>query len=192
MHACAKRRMEIGNPPGKKDSLGDAINWVTLLDAVPEKQTLHIISEDGDFYSLLDECAINPFLAEEWKSLKQSEVRVYRTLSEFMKEHFDGVALSFDEAKRSLIEELSESGSFAETHRIVAGLNQYGYFSLEEARLLLDAAAGNGQVGMIVTDTDVSDLIAKAAIPHRGALRETAHQEILREVAEEQRQQNGA
>ncbi|BDD89183.1 PIN domain-containing protein [Desulfofustis limnaeus] len=188
----AKMRMEIGNPPGKQGSLGDAINWVTLLDAVPENEPIHIISEDGDFYSVLDDKVINPFLEEEWRSSKNSGIRVYRTLSEFMTEHFDGVALSFDQEKRALIDDLAESGSFARTHSLIARLNQYGYFSLEEARLILDAAASNGQVGMIVTDYDVSDFLAKAVLPHRDNLHDAEYQGILDDVAAEQAEREDA
>lgn len=188
----AKMRIEVGNPPGKKDSLGDAINWVTLLSAVPENEPLHIISEDGDFYSLLDDKVINPFLEEEWRSAKNSDVRVYRTLSEFMTEHFAGVALSFDQEKRALIDDLAESGSFARTHSLIASLNQYGYFSLEEARLILDAAASNSQVGMIITDYDVSDFLAKAALPHRDNLTDAEYQQILDDVVAEQAERKNA
>jgi len=175
----ARMRMDIGNPPGKRGSIGDAINWLLLLEAVPKGQDLHIISEDGDFYSILDDGAINPFLEEEWREKKQSSVRVYRTLSAFMKEHFDGVALSFDQEKRALIDELADSPNFAATHALIAALNTYGYFSLEEARAILDAADRNNQVGMIITDEDISDFLVKAVLPHRANLETTAHQEIM-------------
>ena len=190
VYDSACMRMDIGNPPGKRGSIGDAINWLLLLQAVPNGQDLHIISEDGDFYSALDETAINPFLEEEWRQKKGSSVRVYRTLSEFMKEHFDGVALSFDQEKRALIGALVDSGSFAATHAIIASLNNYGYFSLEEARAILDAADRNNQVGMIITDQDISDFLAKAVLPHRANLEKPAHQEILQLVLEHQAQAN--
>ena len=175
-------RMDIGNPPGKRDSLGDAINWVTLLDVVPEEEELHVISEDGDFYSQLDDKKINPFLSEEWSKKKKSSIRLYRTLSEFMTEHYDGVALSFDQEKRGFIEDLLESGSFATTHSIISKISQYGYFSLEEARAVLDAAVENNQVGMIVTDPDLSDFITKSISPHKDNLTEQKHKDILDEV----------
>jgi predicted nucleic acid-binding protein len=179
IYDSARIRMDIGNPPGKRGSIGDAINWLLLLEAVPKGQDLHIITEDGDFYSIFDENAINPFLEEEWREKKQSSVRVYRTLGAFMKEHFDGVTLSFDQEKRALIDELADSPNFAATHGLIASLNSYGYFSLEEARAILDAADRNNQVGMIITDQDISDFLAKAVLPHRANLPKTAHQEIM-------------
>ncbi|MDO8789801.1 MAG: PIN domain-containing protein [Sulfuritalea sp.] len=50
----AQMRMALGNPPGKNGSIGDAVNWMALIDAVPDGENLHVISEDGDFYSTLD------------------------------------------------------------------------------------------------------------------------------------------
>jgi hypothetical protein len=186
VYDSARKRMDIGNPPGKRGSIGDAINWLLLLEAVPNGQDLHIISEDGDFYSMLDDSAINPFLEQEWREKKQSSVRAYRTLSAFMKEHFDGVALSFDQEKRALIDELVDSPNFAATHGLIAALNRYGYFSLEEARAILDAADRNNQVGMIIADEDISDFLAKAVLPHRANFESAAHQEIMEIVIADQ------
>jgi ribonuclease D len=62
---AAHMRLTIGNPPGKAGSIGDAINWTVLLQTVPDEEPLHIISEDGDFYSTLNEDQAHPFLAEE-------------------------------------------------------------------------------------------------------------------------------
>ena len=46
----AIQRMHIGNPPGKKRSVGDAINWLTLLREVPNEQDIHIISDTATFF----------------------------------------------------------------------------------------------------------------------------------------------
>jgi hypothetical protein len=81
-----------------------------LLQTVPAGEPLHVISEDGDFYSTLNEDAAHPFLEEEWKARKSSSLHVYRRLSSFMKEHFDGVAFPFDRTKEALIDDLSTSG----------------------------------------------------------------------------------
>ena len=183
IYNSARMRMDIGNPPGKPGSIGDAINWLVLLEAVPNEQEMHIISEDGDYYSALDEKDINPFLEEEWRDRKQSKVRVYRTLTQFMSTHFDGVALSFDQNKKALIQALVDSRSFARTHSLIADLNDYGYFSLEEARAILDAAESNGQFGMIVTDPDISEFLVKAVLPHRRNLDESSHQGIIDSVS---------
>ena len=111
IYTAAQRRMSIGNPPGKNQSLGDAINWLILLRKVPDGEDLHIISADGDFYSTLDDNRVHPFLEEEWREKKESEVRVYRKLSGFLSEHFDGVAFYYDKEKDRLIDELATAGS---------------------------------------------------------------------------------
>ena len=59
---CAKwksgptlRRTEVGNPPGKADSLGDALNWEWLLEQEIEfwDDELILISSDNDYESEL-------------------------------------------------------------------------------------------------------------------------------------------
>jgi hypothetical protein len=184
----ALRRSRLGNPPGKGDSIGDAINWILLLAHVPDKEDIHIISEDGDFFSQLDENRVHPFLEQEWHERKQSRLRVYRTLSDFLKQHFDGVAFSFDKDKDALIDDLSDSGSFAMTHQVVGKLEAYGYFSLKEVERLLQAAVANDQVGLIVKDQDISDFLNRVAIPRRQELDRAEYQAVLARVADEQTQ----
>jgi len=179
-------RMTIGNPPGKNHSIGDAINWAILLKSVPKGSDLHVISEDGDFYSTLNENAVHPFLEEEWKKSKKSSLFVYRTLSAFMKEHFDGVAFSFDKTKDALIDDLKSSGSFAGTHQLIGKLEQYSYFSLKEVERILAAADENGQFGCIVEDHDVSDFLNRAAVPRLADVTDVQQKDILERVIKEQ------
>lgn len=62
------------------------MNWIGVLQSVPAGEDIHVISEDGDFFSAIDEDAVHPFLQDEWVSAKRSSIHVYRTLSAFMKE----------------------------------------------------------------------------------------------------------
>ncbi|MCP3682641.1 MAG: DUF4935 domain-containing protein [bacterium] len=121
---ASSMRMATGNPPGKNNSIGDAINWTVLLQSVPSGEDMHVISQDGDFYSSINEEAAHPFLAEEWALKKESTLYVYRTLSKFMSEHFDGVAFSFDKEKDVLIDDLMDVGNFARTHALIAKLEE--------------------------------------------------------------------
>ena len=57
--------------------MGDAINWEILLQSVPNDEDLHIISDDGDFYSVIDDEKLNSFLENEWKEKKNS---IFQTL----------------------------------------------------------------------------------------------------------------
>lgn len=184
--SVASMRMAIGNPPGKNNSIGDAINWTLLLKSVPEGEDLHIISEDGDFYSSLNEQAPHPFLKEEWKKEKKSVLYSYRTLSAFMRQHFDGVAFSFDKNKEALIDDLCSSATFAMTHQLIGKLDSYAYFSLKEVERILDAAVQNGQFGWIVTDEDVSDFLNRVAVTRLASITSKEHREILGQVIEEQ------
>ncbi len=163
-------RTALGNPPGKSGSLGDAVNWEILLASVPNAEDLHIISEDGDFYSSLSEDKVHPFLADEWKRQKEGKLFAYRTLSAFMVEHFDGVAFAFDKGKEALIDALFSAGSFASSHSIIAKLENYKYFSAKELQRILDAAEENNQFGWILSDDDVTEFLRRVGPPHIAAL----------------------
>ena len=186
IYGAAQRRMSIGNPPGKKQSIGDAINWLILLRNVPDGEDIHIISADGDFYSTLDDNRVHPFLEEEWCESKGSEVHVYRKLSMFLNEHFDGVAFYYDKEKDELINDLAGTGSFVGTHTVISELETHSYYSLVEVERILEAALANNQVGLIVRDYDVSDFLYRVAVPRRHELTNRAHLDILDEVVQEQ------
>jgi len=101
IYLSARQRVDVGNPPGKNGSLGDAINWLLLLDSVPQGEDLYVISDDKDFYSTFEKEKINPFLDEEWQREKKSKVTCYRSLSSFLGDHFAGITLSFDPEKKN-------------------------------------------------------------------------------------------
>lgn len=84
----AKERFAKGNPPGKNKSHGDAINWIILLEEVPNGEILFLITGDGDFLSKIDDYFVSPFLKNEWKNLKKTEIQVYKSLSRFLKDEF--------------------------------------------------------------------------------------------------------
>jgi predicted nucleic acid-binding protein len=190
LFAKAQMRVALGNPPGKNGSMGDAVNWIALLDAVPDDESLHVISEDGDFYSTLDENRPHPFLKSEWINKKHAKLFVYRTLSSFLKEHFDGVAFSYDKSKDALIESLAETGSFAGAHNLIAKLEQFGYFSLKEVQRILSAAVSNNQFGWIVTDDDIYTFLKRVAIPRMGTLIDPEQIELLQRMLAAKAAQN--
>ena len=186
IYNSAQRRISIGNPPGKNQSFGDAINWLILLENVPEGEDIHIVSADGDFFSTLDSKRVHPFLQKEWRETKKSEVYVYRDLSTFLNKHFDGVAFFYDKAKSRLIDDLVGVVSFAHTHAIVSELETHSYFSLEEVERILEAAINNNQFGWIITDYDISDFLNRIAVPRHHELNSPEHREILDQVVKEQ------
>lgn len=92
----ARLRSDIGNPPGKNNSLGDAINWESLLSKFPENNGIHIIADDKDYYSVIDKQSGNPFLRAEWRGAKHADIDFYRSLSAFFKKHFPDIKFPDD------------------------------------------------------------------------------------------------
>ena len=90
--ARAEIRFKSGNPPGKNNSLGDAINWEYLLARIPNGEDLYFISSDKDYCSSLDPSRFNLFLLREWKSKKKSNIFFFRNLSDFLKDHAKSVS----------------------------------------------------------------------------------------------------
>jgi hypothetical protein len=187
IYESAVTRVALANPPDKNKSLGDSVNWLILKKVVPDGEDIHVISEDGDFYSVLDEERAHPFLTEEWNRDKKGTLYVYRNLSKFMAEHFDGVAFAYDKEKDALIDNLRETGSFAGTHAVIAKLAAYPYFSLRELIRILAAAVENDQFRMIAQDYDVSDLLNRIAVPRLDSIASEEHKAILQKVIEEKK-----
>lgn len=150
-----KKRMDVGNPPGKNGSLGDAINWQTLLVEIPAGEDLFFISKDSDFQSPLGEGVFNGYLQDEWIKEKESRLYFYNTLTEWAKNHQKDIMLKLEDEKNALIDRLLQSGSFAETHLVVQNLVRYDDFSSGQIDQLLSAGLFNSQVRWILSDEDV-------------------------------------
>ncbi len=157
----ARIRIERGNPPGKKGSLGDALNWEVLLEKVPNGENLYFISDDKDFISPIDKDSFNTFLFEEWQEKKNSNIIFYKSLSQFFRDNFPNIKLASELEKEILIKRLLNSRSFAETHEIIAKLNKYDEFSEDQIRAIAAAYVSNNQIYWIINDTDVMEFILK-------------------------------
>jgi len=151
----AVKRYNLGNPPGKNHSYGDAINWEVLLETVPIREDLYFISDDKDYKSIINKNAMNSFLVQEWTDMKQSIIHFYASLAGFVKEHIDNIILKNEKDKKDLIEALCNSGSFAMTHAIIAQMENYVDWSLDEADELCTAVKNNNQISWIFMDDDV-------------------------------------
>ena len=95
----ARRRFDIGNPPGKNASYGDAINWEALLEVVPNSENLYFIVRDKDYVSAIDQNDFSSFLKDEWKTKKKSEIIYYDLLSKFLKDNFVETKITDEEVK---------------------------------------------------------------------------------------------
>ena len=151
----AYNRYRIGNPPGKDNKYGDAINWECLLNCVPDGEDLYFISSDKDYKSIMSNDDFNPFLKGEWREKKESEVVFYKNLITFLNEHIKEIKLKTEEEKEKLIDDLAESCNFVTTHGIVAMLRKHTGWTEDQIEKLCQIAEDNSQVAWIITDEDV-------------------------------------
>lgn len=151
----AYNRYRIGNPPGKDNKYGDAINWECLLDIIPEGEDLYFISADKDYRSLVSNGNMNPFLVHEWTNKKKSTIYFYSDLVGFLNEHVKEIQLQDEINKERLIEDLCESPNYQTTHGIIASLNNYSGWTDSQIDKLCSALVNNTQVQWIITDLDV-------------------------------------
>jgi hypothetical protein len=166
----AAQRKALGNPPGKGQSLGDALNWEAMLATVPLGTELCFVSADRDFASPLDDSRLHEFLLEEWTRLKGSRIHFYREIKSFFQAKYPDIHLSSDVRKYFLIDELVNSPNFMVSHDVVGQLLAYESFTLGEAQRILTGGMENSQVRWLAQDPDVVELLEKILGPHGAAL----------------------
>lgn len=155
MIRLAELRFKAGNPPGKDNKLGDAINWECLLKCVPDGEDLYFISADKDYKSVIDEQRINLFLKEEWEKKKKAKVHFFVNLVSFFKAHVHEIELETEQHKEELIDSLRNSCNFANTHAIVSELKKIVDWSEQQKEDLCLIAIDNFQVSYILGDDDI-------------------------------------
>lgn len=168
----AKKRFDRGNPPGKKGSYGDSINWVALLEGIPQNEDLHLISEDGDYFSPLNEDQLNGFLKDEWEAQKSSKIFMYKRLSHFMAKNFPQAKLATELEKEILIKELAESPAYMDTHRVLRRLSKISEFSSSQVNEIIKAYVENNQIYWIIEDEDVLDFAHKLLAQYKDVISE--------------------
>jgi hypothetical protein len=142
----ATLRSNIGNPPGKNGSYGDAINWEFLLNEIPSGEDLYFISDDKDYVSQLDENVFLPFLFEEWQKKKDSEIFFYKSLNKFFKDKFPDIELVDEYIKDIKIKKLSESYSFDNARANIVELYKINDFSDNQINKIVEIAINNDQI----------------------------------------------
>lgn len=150
-------RSDLGQPPGKAGSCGDAINWEWLLKTVPDGDDLCVISGDGDFASPLLESELSSYLNDEWAKKKNSNCKLYRSLTDFLKDKFPDFRLADEADKDEMVVGLATSPNFATTHNLVAKLASLDSYSKPQLLKIIDAFETNNQVSWILGDRDVSE-----------------------------------
>jgi predicted nucleic acid-binding protein len=179
----ALMRTRLGNPPGKNESVGDAMNWETLLVTVPEGTDLYLVSEDKDYRSQLSEGVFNEFLRDEWENKKQSSLHYYSKISDFFKDCFPDIKIASQVETDLAITALSNSGSFASTHGCIAKLDALEQFSAAQVERLIKIPAQNNQVGWIIDDSDVH-VFYKKLLEKYGSVVKAADLEVLKELVQ--------
>ncbi len=151
----AYERMLRGSPPGKGKSLGDAINWESLLIFVPEGEDLHLVSADIDYASDLDRSRLSQFLEREWRQRQSGQIHYYRCLTSFFEENFSHIKLADQLHRELLISNLLNAPSFAISRSILRELAGIPDFSSQELNAIVTAAITNNQIYWIASDSDI-------------------------------------
>jgi hypothetical protein len=159
----ARERTSLGRPPGKRDSIGDAVNWEALLRSGPDYGVLHFVSADSDWQSPLAADRFDSYLSDEWQESRGAEVAYYQQLSLFLRKHFPDVRLASDVELWALIQAFADSQSFGATHTATAALSGVEASSLSRDQLnaIVSACVSNDQIRRLIHDSDVEALIQK-------------------------------
>ena len=104
----------------------------------------------------MSENSFNPFLREEWKQKKKSDLHFYKDLVTFLNNHVADIKLKTEEEKQLLIRNLSQSPDFLTTHGIIAMLRKYSEWTDDQIEELCKIADQNTQVAWILYDEDIA------------------------------------
>lgn len=159
--AKARWRMFVGNPPGKNNSNGDAINWESLLQDAPDGQDLFFITDDGDYASPVEDLEFLPFLQTEWTERKKANIRYFNRLSAFFRSQFPDIRLASELEKELLIRSLAASPNFATSRKLLQQLVEYADFTATQINDIVQATISNNQIYWIAGDEDINEFLRK-------------------------------
>lgn len=155
----SKLRYDLGNPPGKNKSYGDALNWESLLDTVEHGHELYFIADDKDYFSEINNSNFNAYLLNEWTKAKGTKIKFYKTLSDFFKEVFPDIKLATELEKDLLISQLDSSPNFHTSRRLLQKLSKLDSFSSEQVNQILTSCLSNTQIYWISEDEDINEIL---------------------------------
>jgi predicted nucleic acid-binding protein len=159
LYEDARKRSLLRRPPGKKDSMGDCLNWLALMGAIPDGEDIFIVSRDGDFRTQVSGNELSDYLQEEWHEKKESAAKLCKGIGEFFKDNYPDIKLATDLKRQKAVQQLVASGNFLSTHRYIRKLSSLGELSDQEARDVFDAALSNTQIMWLGEDNDVNSYI---------------------------------
>lgn len=180
----ARTRRDIGNPPGKRGSMRDALNWECLLQAAADGEDLRLVSEDGDYASVLSSESIDPFLGREWKREKSSDVILFRRLGAFFSVEYPNIKFAVQLERNLAMRRYVESGAFATTHLAVRKLSSIPDFTDEEVNELAIATILNSQIHDIATDDDIREFIQERLLDSGFELDPVVHDRLVQMIGD--------
>lgn len=163
----ARLRFDMGKPPGKNKSYGDALNWESLIAEFPNNVDIYFVTEDSDYLSELDNNIFNPYLASEWYFKKQSNLILFKNLTDFFRKNFPDIKLAVEHEKYRLIEDLSKSKSFSKTHSILTQIAKFNEFSQDQVNDIVLASISNKQIYWIRADINVRETLWNIVRNHK-------------------------
>ena len=166
----AKTRFDLGKPPGKNKSYGDALNWETLLNKCNKGEDIYFISDDKDYFSELNTQLFNGYLKDEWNTKKKSDIYFFKRISEFFKEKFPQIVIASEYEKDLLIKDLSGSRSFAATRYLLTRLSKFTEFSTDQLNAFTVACINNNQILWIRDDADIKEFIFDIVKPNHSKI----------------------
>jgi predicted nucleic acid-binding protein len=155
----AKVRFDLGNPPGKKNSYGDALNWETLLQENSIDEDLIFISDDKDYFSEIDNTKFNRYLEKEWENRKSSKIIFYKSISEFFKNKYPNIKLASDLQKDVYIERLQNSNTFRDSRYNLSKLSKFDNFTSNQINSIFFETFSNTQLYWISGDEDINEIL---------------------------------
>ena len=155
----SKLRFDLGNPPGKNKSYGDALNWESLIENVENGNDIYFIADDKDYFSEINNSNFNAFLLNEWTKKKGTKIKFYKTLSDFFKDVLPDIKLATELEKDLLISELDSSPNFYTSRNILKKLSKLDSYSSEQINQIISASINNTQVYWISDDDDINEYL---------------------------------
>lgn len=155
----AKVRFDLGNPPGKNNSYGDALNWETLLQEDSIDEDLIFISDDKDYFSEIDNSKFNKYLEKEWENRKHSKIIFYKSISEFFKNKYPNIKLASDLQKDVYIERLQNSNTFRDSRYNLTKLSKFDDFTSDQINSIFFQTFSNTQLYWISEDEDINEIL---------------------------------
>jgi len=178
----AKVRFDLGNPPGKNNSYGDALNWETLLQEDSIDENLIFISDDKDYFSEIDNSKFNKYLEKEWENRKHSKIIFYKSISEFFKNKYPNIKLASDLQKDVYIERLQSSNTFRDSRYNLSKLSKFDDFTSDQINSIFFQTFSNTQLYWISEDEDINEILYDLYDKYNSIMDEFIKTEFLSKV----------